>query len=101
MSWHPATADEIVKIVAEDLKTCNDNQIATYKKYALEPYAAPILRYGKMETVIIVARKKNEVIYWEDVEEGFNISSLAADGQILEHKCNQDDLGIALNSWIS
>ena len=39
-------------------------------------------------------------MYWEDVEEGFNISPLTPDGRVLEHWCNQDDLGIALNHWI-
>jgi hypothetical protein len=53
-----------------------------------------------METVIVVARKGKEVIYWEDVEEGFNLSPVAEDGRILEHWCNQDELGLALNAWV-
>ena len=53
-----------------------------------------------METVVVVARKGEEVIYWEDGEEGFNVSPIAQDGRILEHWCNQDELGHALNAWI-
>jgi len=47
-----------------------------------------------------VARKEGWVIYWEDVEEGFGVSLVGADGKILEQDCSQNDLGLALNAWI-
>jgi hypothetical protein len=34
------------------------------------------------------------------VEDGFNISPIGADGTVLEHWCNDDDLRFALNAWI-
>ena len=68
--------------------------------FEVEPYATPIVRYGQPESVIIVARRDNEVIYWEDVEEGFNASPVDENGTILEHWCNQDQLGHALNAWV-
>ena len=40
------------------------------------------------------------MIYCEDEEDGFNVSPVGADGQILEHWCNQDELKYALNYWI-
>jgi len=49
---------------------------------------------------VIVAKNQNEVIYWEDIDDGFSVSRLADDGSILEHWCNQDTLGLALNTWI-
>jgi hypothetical protein len=88
------------KVIDTDLARCDEEQIAAFKKYAIEPCLAPIVRYGRPETAVVVARKGNEVVYWEDVEEGFNVSPVAEDGQILEHWCNQDDLGLALNAWI-
>lgn len=100
MGWRPATVEEVKKIVQEDLAVCDQEQIAAFERYAIEPYCAPILRYGKEELVVVVARRGNAAIYWEDVEEGFNLSPLASDGRILEHWCNQDRLGIALNAWI-
>ena len=98
--WQPATIDEVRQIVNRDLKACDIKQVATFERYAVEPYVAPIVRYGKKESVIVVAQKSNEVIYWEDVEEGFNLSPIDWKGQILEHWCNQDELGFALNAWI-
>jgi hypothetical protein len=40
------------------------------------------------------------VIYWEDIEEGFNLSPIAPNGHILEYWCNQDPLQVALNAWV-
>ena len=101
MQWCPATIKQVNKIVTEDLLSCDPEQVSAFRRYAVQPHLAPIVRYGKTEEVVVVARKGDEVIYWEDVEEGFNVSPVGADGRILEHWCNQDDLGLALNSWIA
>jgi hypothetical protein len=74
--------------------------LAVFQKYSIEPYFAGIIRHGELENVVVVAKKSDEVIYWEDVEEGFNISRVRSDGLILEHWCGQDELGVALNRWI-
>lgn len=100
LEWQPATIDEVKEIVEEDLKDCDAAQVAVYQKYAVEPFVAPIERYGKVESVVVVARKGNQVIYWEDTEYGFNVSPISEDGRILEHWCNQDELKYALNAWI-
>jgi hypothetical protein len=100
MQWTRASVDAVKDLVNADIAKCDDQQLAAFKRYAVEPYRAPILRNGRMETVVVVARKGKEVIYWEDVEEGFNRSPLSADGLILEHRCNQDELPLALKDWI-
>lgn len=100
MSRIPATVDDVKKIVENDLARCNNDKLLIYKKYAVAPYLAPIVRNGKLEMAVVVARKGQEVIYWEDVEEGFNISPVDNDGKILNHLCNQDDLPLALDSWM-
>jgi hypothetical protein len=100
MNWRPATIDQVERIVKEDLAKCSPQHIAIFRQYAVDPYLAPIVRNEKLESVVVVARKSNEVIYWEDVEEGFNVSSTGPDGSILDHGYNQDDLGLALNRWI-
>ena len=97
--WRPATIKEVQRIAEQGLKTCDAGQVRAFKQYAITPYMAPILRYGKKERVVVVARKDNEVISWEDVEEGFNVSPVDSEGQIL-HRCNYDELGFALNAWI-
>ncbi len=98
--WRAATIEEVRQIIARDLQSCDATQRLTFKKYAVKPFCAPIVRYGIAGTVVVVARKRGEVIYWEDIEGGFNISPISADGKILEHWCNQDELRFALNAWI-
>ncbi len=88
------------KIIQNDLAECDDEQGAAFEKYAVEPYLAPILRYGEIDRVVVIARRVDEVIYWEDVEEGFNLSPVSSDGRILEHWCNQDELCFTLDAWI-
>ena len=51
---------------------------------------------GLIEDVYVVARRGDEVMYYEDVEEGFNISPAPSDGMPLMHWCYQDDLQVAL-----
>jgi hypothetical protein len=100
MKWQPATVEEVKEIVRRDLAECNDEQIQTFESFSIDPFKAVIVRYEQTERVVVVARRGDEVMYWDDVEEGFNISPVTSDGQILQHFCNQDSLGLALNAWI-
>ncbi len=101
MDWKPATIEDVERIVQTDLAKCNEQQTAAFETYRVEPCLARILRAGKVESVVVVAHKGNQVIYWEDVEEGFGVSAISAEGQIiLEQDCSQNDLGLALNFWI-
>jgi hypothetical protein len=96
----PATIEQVNAIVTRDLTACDAEQLAVFNKYRVEPFSAPIVRYGQTESVVVVARNGEQVIYYEDVEEGFNVSPISPDGRILEHWCNQDELRFALNAWI-
>jgi len=98
MTWRPATVEEITKIVLHDLALCHETQIAAFKKYSIEPYPISIYRFNNWEPVVVVARNGREVMYWEDVEEGFNISQLADDDTIRDYSCEQNDLRRALNA---
>jgi hypothetical protein len=98
--WRPASVDQVRQIVARDIKACDAEQLAAFQRCRVEPFSAPIMRYGKTETVVVVARNGDQVIYWEDVENGFNVSPISSDGCIVEHWCNDDELRFALNAWI-
>ncbi len=100
-TWEPITKAKLGKIIERDLKLCDTRQLAVWKKYSVIPKKAPIDRNNQTGYVFIVAIKNNEAMYYEDVEEGFNLSPLGEDGKILEHWCNQDELPFALNNWIN
>lgn len=101
MDWAPASIIEVMQRVKQDLSECSPDQAAAYAKYAVNPYRASIDRYGQREMVVVVARCHNQALYWEDVEEGFNVSPIGEDGTILEHGCNQDSLGQAISRWVA
>lgn len=98
--WSPATLDEINLILLNDLKECDEEQKRAFAAFKVAPFRASLTRHGQTEEVYVVAVKDGEAIYWEDVEEGFNVSRLSSDNSLLDHYCNQDPLGLALNSWI-
>lgn len=98
--WQPATIEYVKELVARDLSECDEEQLDTFRRGSVEPYIAPIIRYGSNDKVVVVARKGNEAFYYEDVEEGFNVSPVGPSGEILEHRCNPDELYFALNYWI-
>jgi hypothetical protein len=99
MEWRPASIVDVIRIVESQLGKCTQEQAALFEQYRVKPHLAPISRLGKLEQVVVIARKGHQVMYWEDIKEGFGISAVDADGRILERDCNQSDLVRALNAW--
>ena len=99
MIWKPATIEEVRQIVERDLASCSREQLSLFERYRIQPYVAPIVRSGNLESVVVIAQRGQEVIYWEDIEEGFEVSPLDSNGRILKIGCNQNDLRIALDAW--
>lgn len=98
--WRPIEREELEQIIREDLAACTPEQQAVFERYRVPLRKAPIERYGKLEYVFIVAQRGNEVMYFEDIDEGFNFSPIDAEGKILQHWCNQDELTHALWHWM-
>lgn len=94
--WQPASAADIDAIVEHALLRCAPEQRALFATHRVPFFQVPIRGYGKVERVYVVARFGERVLYFEDVEEGFAISSLDETGAIPERDCNQFDLGHAL-----
>ena len=91
MSWE-ALRELIVAQVAD----CSADLRVIFERYRVPPFRTAINRTGKPESVFVVAPKGERVIHYEDVEEGFNLSPSSRDGWILDPRCNQDDLKLAL-----
>ncbi|MDA1044609.1 MAG: hypothetical protein O3C57_05230 [Verrucomicrobia bacterium] len=87
-------------LIDEQLERCTPAQRETYRKLRVPIRPAPISRHGNIESVFIVAQRASEVMYYEDVEKGFNFSFIDARGTILHHWGNRDDLSQALPHWM-
>lgn len=88
------------QIIRDELAACTPEQQATFEEYRVTSRKAAIERYGKVEHVFAVAQRGDEVMYYEDIEDSFNFSPTDADGMMLQHWCNQDELTYALWHWM-
>jgi hypothetical protein len=61
MEWKPTTTEEVKSIIQRNLEKCDVEQRETFRRYAIEPYFTSIQRYGNLDTVVVVARRENEV----------------------------------------
>lgn len=80
--WLPATVDEVGKLVERELRACTPEMAALFAMIRVPIRAVSIMRSGAIEHVFVIAEQDGVVVYYEDVEDGFNVSRLAADGSI-------------------
>ncbi len=95
-TWQPISTEELDAVLAAQIGDCSPAQQELFERCKITPYLAPINRLGNAEAVFVVARAGDLVLYYEDVEEGFNISTLSPDGSIATPGYEQWELGRAL-----
>ena len=96
-AWKPVGIEKLEQIIADDLRSCSADEIAAFEKHRVTPYAVPIIRLGKVEEVLVVATFGSRILYYEDVEEGFELAELDSKGQIPDQGCNQYSLEMVLH----
>lgn len=96
-SWSPISREELDALVAKELAGCEPEQLSAFSAYRTPVRAVAIDRFGSKESVFVVAQRGNVVVYYEDVEEGFNLSSLASDGSIATPGAEQWELKHAIS----
>jgi hypothetical protein len=100
-TWQPVTAEELEALVVAQLADCSPEQQQLFERCKVTPRLVPIDRYGHIESVFVVAQAGNLVLYYEDVEEGFNISPLSQDGAIASPGYEQWELCHALRHLVA
>ena len=96
-AWQSITRDELGELVAGQLSDCSENQRSFFQEHRVDFYPVPIRRLGRIENVFVVAEFGEAVMYYEDVEEGFELATLDEHGAIPSQGCNQFDLQHVLN----
>jgi hypothetical protein len=91
-SWKPISKSSLESLVSKQLQACTLEQIELFSLHRVDFYKVPIHRLGAIEEVFVVAEHPLGLVYYEDVEEGFEISMLGVDGKIPNQACNQYDL---------
>ena len=83
---------ELEALVAAQLSECTPSQQATFTRYRVPFYEVPLHRLGKIESALVVAHLPSGLLYFEDVEEGFEVAVLGEDGALPDQGCSQFEL---------
>ena len=96
-TWQPVTNAELAALVAAQLADCSVEQRQFFERIKVAPRLVPIDRDGNVAHVFVVAEVRDLALYYEDVEEGFNISALGRSGEIATPGYEQWELRQALS----
>jgi len=88
----PITQVELEALLKKEVERCTPSQQQFFETHRVPLYLVPIHRFGTVEQVFVVAEIKEGILYYEDVEEGFEMAQLGPDGAIPEQGCNQYEL---------
>jgi hypothetical protein len=101
MDWRPLTRDELHSVLERELPGCSDEQRDYFKTVAFEPMKWRQSPYGDEGGGFwAIAADNHRVLWYNDIEDGFNVSSFTEWGTIPanEYWCNQDELKFALRA---
>jgi len=81
--WTPISRDELEGLLSDQLAKCLQEHAEQFARFRVPFRTASVMRGGVSESVFIVAQLGQVAIYYEDVEEGFNVSEVASDGSLI------------------
>ncbi|MCK6460882.1 MAG: hypothetical protein L6Q95_13450 [Planctomycetes bacterium] len=88
------------RIVAEQLLACTPAQRAMFERIRIAPRRLPILRGNSIEHVFAVAEVADQLLFWEDVEEGFELARPGADGVLRDDGADQLEMTHVLHQLL-
>ena len=100
--WDPISLNELTdKISAEEPALSGEVRVF-WEKYKIEPEKWQEEEYGNEGGGFwVVAVCPEQVIWYNDIEEGFNVSCYCNYGYIDEYMCNQDYLFMAIRNCLA
>lgn len=99
MCWSPCTPEELRSILETDLTDCSEEDRAFLASVKIEPVKWCQSPWGDQGGGFwAVAICEDRVLWYNDIEDGFNVSNFTEKGVIPEdgYFCNQDELRWAL-----
>jgi hypothetical protein len=99
MTWTPITIEEIYDMILSTEKEVNGELLNFWELIKIYPEKWNEETYGKEGSGFwVVGLIGRRVIYFNDIEEGFNISDYKTYGTIDDYFCNQDKLAWAIQT---
>jgi hypothetical protein len=95
--WKPIAEEALRARIAQGVARMTPSQLRLWEVVRVEPEKWHQHPYGDAGNGFwVVAIIGRTVIWYNDIEEGFNRSSYAAYGTIQDYWCNQDELELTL-----
>jgi hypothetical protein len=99
MDWKPMDSQSVRRLVADGLLAGDDALRAIYRQVAREPARWELHPWGDLGSGFwVVAVHEDRVLWFNDIEDGFKVSTFAEEGRIPgdQYWCNQDEFHLAL-----
>jgi hypothetical protein len=90
-TWEPATLEEVSRFLAKGLDVCHPAHRARFEEIRVIPRLVPVADFPG-EFVYLVAEHGGKLLYYSDVEEGWEIEPPNEHGGINTRGCNQFEL---------
>ena len=91
--WEPISLSELFDEIQKTEKDLDGELKNFWDLIKIDPIKWEEKEYGEMGGGFwVVAICENKVMWYNDIEEGFNISDYKTFGKIKYYSCNQDDL---------
>jgi hypothetical protein len=93
-TWRPITRDRFDDLVAEQIAALDPGERATLDTCRVGPWQAIIRRTEEAgdERVWVIAERQGQLLYFDDVEWGWNWSEVSREGRILRPGGRQGEL---------
>ena len=98
--WTPISQPDFESLFREELENCGSAERALFERSRIDLERRLFATETYLESAFVVAWHRDEIMYYNDIEGGFNTSPVDGDGAILEYWCNQDSLQGALHTWL-
>ncbi len=95
------TSTDLKKLIKEEEAEMDAQQMALWKKITISPEKWQLSPWADSEGGFwVVALQGNKCIYYNEIEEGFNLSQFSKRGVIDEYWCDQDKLQWTLSRML-
>jgi hypothetical protein len=93
MAWSPISHHELEKLIQFGQNAMNLDLLRFWSLIRIEPTKWQETSYGSEGGGFwVVAIIGNQVLWYNDIEDGFNLSSFSELGRIKEYRCNHSEL---------
>jgi len=101
MDWQPISRELLDELIAKELAEATAEDRELFARTAITPTKWQLSPWGDLGGGFwVVAVMDDSVLWYNDIEDGFNVSRFIALGTIpsTEYWCNQDELRWALSA---